>query len=430
MADTSTVTTHGTATTVGAIFKEVYGEKIAEQTNRTAWIYNFFDKSTRRFGGKYWTVPAHFEGGQSIGSFDENESMNGTQSEVVKEMQIKPKLHYALIMITGLAMAASKSNLHAFVSAKDLEVKNKTKWLISMLNANFYQQGKGVLGTVLSYSNPTITVNRADSRTKPTNMNWFRVGMRIDVFTSISDFSARLNYSTNVTAKGKGWKITTVNKAAGTIGLAIENGDALTASVAVGNVICYEDAMIAPADSYGKHVTGLDMLVDDGTNGPVTVQNISRTTYPDFKSTVLANAGTGRALSLDLMQQGIDAAEVASGAVADFMIMGFGQRRNYLNLLWYDVRYGPQKLAGGFDVLKYNNLDVVVDKDCTDGRIYMGSQNSLKKYVVQPLGVLDQTGEFERVTKKDTYEMMLGAYMNLGIEQPNSWTQIADLIEP
>jgi len=113
------------------------------------------------------------------------------------------------------------------------------------------------------------------------------------------------------------------------------------------------------------------------------------------------------------------------------MIGGFGQRRNYLNQLWYDVRYGPQKLEGGFEVLKYNSLDWVVDKDCQLNRVYFGVKEYLQKYVVAPIGILDYAGpQMERLPKTDLYELLVGGYFNTGIERPNAWAKLLDLIEP
>ena len=428
--------TNATRTQLLAVFKEVYGEKIAEQPNRTAWIYNFFDKSPKKFGGKYWTEPLLDEGGQAIMSANEDEAMGDAQAESTKEIQIKPRQHYGLIRISGLAIAASKSNLYAFVQAKDFEIKNKTKSLIAQLNAQFYGPGTGALATVLSFATPTVTLDLTNSNTRPCNMNWFRKGLRVDVWTA--GFAARRNYG-DTTTKSVGFKISSYDKVAGTITLTIGNGNVAVAAsaIAVTDIIAFEDAQLtgtwAPTDTAGKQILGLDSLIDDVTNGPQTIQNIDRNVYTIFRANCMRGGvpGTARPLSLDLIQEAIDRSENESGEVADFIVGGFGQRRNYLNLLWYDVRYGPQKLIGGFETLKYNQLDWVVDKDCTRGRLYVGTQEHLKKYVVAPLGILDQAGaQMERQPKTDLYELMIGTYMNLGHDRPNSWTKVVDLIEP
>ena len=412
-----------------SVFKEVYGQKIAEQPNRTAWIYNFFDNSTRRFGGKYWTAPMLDEGGQAVGSYNEDEEVADAVAEDTQEIQIRPRQHYALVQISGLAIAASKQSLHAFVQAKDFEIKNKTKWLISQLNVQYYGIGQGQLATVSASADgspSTITVDL----TEPFNMRWFRKGMKLDVF------NAAITTKRNTAAKKSGYKITAVNKTTGVISL-LDTGtdDPNSDGVVATDIICFEDsnqaAPDAPSDVAGKQILGLASLVDNNTEGLTTVQNIDRSVRPIFNSSVLSNGGTDRPLSLDLMQQLVDEIEAESGETPDFMVAGFGQRRNYLNLLWYDVRYGPQKLIGGFRTLQYNNLDWVVDKDCQLGRIYVGVRSELQKYVVAPIGILDQAGpQMERIPKKDVHELLIGGYMNLGMERPNTWGKMDDLDEP
>lgn len=418
---------NATRTQLLALFKEVYGERVAEQPNRTTFILNEFDASTRRFGGKYWTAPMLDEGGQAVGSFNEDEQVEDAQGETSKEIQIRPRQHYALVRISGLAIAASKQNLYAFVQAKDFEIKNKTKWLLSHLNVQFYGRGDGRLGAAASASDAPDSIVMAVG----TNMNWFRKGLKVDVWNAA--VTARRN-SGDTTSKNQGWQITSVVKSTRTLNFG--NVNPATAGVIAGDFVYFQDAKLtgsaAAAESTGKQITGLASLVDDTSEGvSSTIQNIDRTTFTIFRSSVLSNGGTSRALSLDLVQQLSDAIAQESGEEPDWMVGGYGQRRNYLNLLWYDVRYGPKDLRGGFEVLKYNNLDWVVDKDCQLGRIYAGMKDSLKKYVVAPIGILDQAGpQMERVPKTDVHELLIGGYFNAGIERPNTWGKMVDLTEP
>lgn len=419
-------------------FKEVYGEKVAEQQNRRAFIYNEFEKSNRRTaGGKYWTIPMQDEGGQAVGSYNEDEETSDSQAETYKEIQILPRQHYATVQLTGLAMASAKGNLRAFIDAKDSEIKNKTKNLISRLNANYYQRGDGRIATITAADATTFTCAVG------TNMNWFRKGMKVDIYAAAGFPTTKRGTGRSHGTKKQGWQITAVNKATRVVSYVTAGpaGD-LTGGSAAANtdIVVYEDtndssstgAVSGATDTAGKNILGLRSLVDDGTEGATTCQNINRTTFPIFKGNMLANSGVARALSLDLMQLSLDTCDVESGDVPDWMVAGYGQRRSYLNLLWYDVRYGPRQLRGGFEVLKYNNLDFVVDKDCEPGRIYFGLKESLKRYVIQEIGILDEAtaSGFERVSKKDVYELLIGGYWNIGMDRPNTWLKLIDLIEP
>ncbi len=414
-----------------AIFKEVYGDRIAIQANVFPFIYNEFEKSKTPFGGKYFTEPLQDEGGQSVGAYNEDEELPDAQAETTKEIQIKPRQIYAVIRLSGLAMAAARKNLYAFVQAKDFEVKSKTNWLISQANAQCYQAGRGILGSVTTPitngANGTFTIDVTAGQTQPTQPNWFRKGLKVDVWNAA--LTARRN-SGDTTTKKVGWQITSYNRATNLV-----TTNATTAGVIAGDIVTYEDAILtgaaAPSDASGKQFTGLAALIDDVTEGLQTVQNIDRNVFTIFRGSRLHNSGTRRPLSLDLIQSAVDTAEQLAGEPPDFLVSGFGQRRNYLNLLWYDVRYGPQELKGGFTVLKYNNMDWYVDKDCQLARLYTFNRQQINKYEVQPIGILDQAGpQLERVPKFDIYEILVGGYANLGIIRPNGCVKLIDLIEP
>jgi hypothetical protein len=229
-----------------------------------------------------------------------------------------------------------------------------------------------------------------------------------------------------------GWQIASYNKATNLITIVSTQ---TTAAVVAGDVIAYEDSLLtgsfAASDSVGKQLTGLATLIDDVTEGPQTVQNIDRNVYTIFRGNKLANAGVRRPLSLDLMQQSSDTVEFACGEPPNFVVSGPGQRRNFLNLLWFEVRYAPQELKGGYQTLKYNDMDYRVDKDCQVARMYMMKKDNFNKYEVQPIGILDQAGtQMERVPQYDVYEVLVGGYLNFGSSRPNSGVKLVDLIEP
>lgn len=430
--------TNATRSALLQAFKEVYGEEVAEQANRASWIYKEFEKANkRRFGGKYWTAPMQDEGGQAIGSYNEDEEVADAQAEVYKEMQVLPRQHYGTVRLSGLAIKASANKLYAFIQAKDSEIKNKTKSLISRLNANIYQRGDGRICTITAADATTVTCAAG------TNMNWFRKGMRFDVFAAAGFPTTKRGTSRAHGTKKQGFQITAVNKTTRVITYSAGGvaGD-LTGGSAAANtdILVYEDtqdssstaATSGATDTAGKNLLGLRSLVDDTSEGPTTIQNISRATFPIFKSAVLSNSGTARPLSLDLLQNAIDQTAIEADEEPDFIIGGFGQRRNYFNLLVSDVRYAPQEFKGGFKTLMYNNLAWQVDKDCEPGRLYIGVKEAIKRFEIAPLGILDEgsAGGMLRLPKTDVYELLIGGYFNMGIDRPNAWAKLVDLIEP
>jgi hypothetical protein len=414
MADTV-----ATSANILAIFKEVYGEKIAEQPNRMAFMYKEFEKSKKQFGGKYWTVPILDEGGQAIGSLAEDDLLPDAQAETVESMQVTAKKHFAVVMVSGFAIAAARQNLYAFIQAKDLEIKNKTKWLISDLNRQCYVNSQGDLGVVLSDAANTLTFDT------DVNMQHFRKNMEVDIFDTT--LATKRNGTAGNAQEGR--KLTAINKATRTV---TYDGSDLSGTIVAGDRVFRQDVRLNIATTAeGKEMGGILFIVDDGTDSINTYQAIDRSTTTVWQGNRVGNSGVNRSLSLDLIQSTIDTAEIESGMKIDRIISGYGQRRNYLNLLWYDVRYGPQELKGGFTVLKYNDVDWWVDKDHPTEQISMLYRDCIQRYEVKSLGILDEAGVgAERVSKQDVYEILIGGYFNLGCTNPNANARLVDLAEP
>jgi hypothetical protein len=94
-------------------------------------------------------------------------------------------------------------------------------------------------------------------------------------------------------------------------------------------------------NSYNKEPEGMLAGIDDGTYVGDLPQR-ERTTYPIMKSYVLTGVGP---LSLDAMQQPIDAVSIKVGKGVDLLGMEHAVRRAYVNLLEPDRRYTGADLS-------------------------------------------------------------------------------------
>ena len=418
--------TPATAAQILQIFKEVYGPRIEAQANKSAFMYKEFDKSKQEMAaGKYWTFPVLDEGGWgAVGSRKDGQALPLAQAESPLQATIYPKYHYATIQVSGPAIAQSKNKALAFIQAKDLEVQEKTSTLIAMLNRQCYNNSGNGLGVELSDGTKSITF------ATDTNMNWFRKGMRIEIWDTT--LASRRNGTIGTAAQGL--TIDSVNKATRTITYSDTD---IASSLSATDIVCMEDARLGctAATNEGAGLTGLLFIIDDVTDSTAIFQGLSGTTYPIWTGQRLFNSATLRPLSLDLIQTAIDQAEIESGIPVDFLISGLGQRRNYLNLLWFDARYEPQNFKGGFRVLQYagghNSIDWYSDKDCPRQQVIGLNRGTIKRYEVQPLGILDEMGAgTTRVHGYDLYEVLVGGYFNLGATRRNCNFRLGDLTEP
>src|SRR5438105_2680011 len=93
-------------------------------------------------------------------------------------MQVKEKLHYGVLQVSGAAMNFSKGDRNAFADALKLTMDSMMEEFELVTNILLHGYGAGVLGTVKSISAGVITLNDDIFPTR----NFYR-GMKIDSYT-------------------------------------------------------------------------------------------------------------------------------------------------------------------------------------------------------------------------------------------------------
>jgi len=409
-----------TFASLSAIMKRVYGPRVEEQLNQAPFLYNLFDEDpVADFMGEGWFFPAHVSYGAAVGAYAESDEVADSAVETYALSRIDSKQNYGTIRFSGKSVAASRTNMQAFLRSKASEIEAKTKSLMSDMNRQCYGDSFGTMGIVLSDAANTITFG------PEVNMLWFPINKKIDIFAS--DRTTKRNTA----GIKQGRAVTAVNRSTRTI---TYGGADLSAGIVATDIVFAEDQRFGLATAAeGKEINGLRFLLDDGTDSLATCQNIDRSVAANaaWKSVRLFNAGVARPLALDLIQSLVDEINIASGEKPDILLGGLGQQRNYLNLLWYEVRYQPQQLKGGFQTLQYNDMDFMIDKDMLPATLVALKKSRIRKYELQKLGLLDFAGvTAERIPKQDNYEMLIAMYGNLGITRPGAGGRLGDLIEP
>jgi len=111
----------------------------------------------------------------------------------------------------------------------------------------------------------------------------------------------------------------------------------------------------------GKNLLGLAAAVDDGTN-VVNYGGLSRTTYPQWRAVYSANAGTGRELTLGLMQAQFSRAS-KDNERPNLILTTHGVFNKYMSLLQPGQRFMDSETASaGFQNLLFQGRPLVVDE--------------------------------------------------------------------
>jgi hypothetical protein len=417
--------------------KERYSKYVVQQENVEPLLLEKVERDeTMSYdtGGKYWVFPVQFPGGESVGAYLEAGNLPGgpTGSLALRGEQgrINPKLNAFTERITGLSRESIKRGPKGFFDSLDQSIKSKTQYVRNDMARQMWGNGRGVLGTVLSVaggaSPSTVTF------TTDTNMQNFRVSMRLDFYdATLADRRVGSDGLTDdLTTQDIGYQITLVDIASRTITVTGDVADATDAVVATDVAVRENTGIGVGAAGEGTEITGLQQLVDDGTLTLVTMQNISRTTFPEWESFIDSNGGTLRPITEDLLQSTLDETETRSGKEVTFIGMNKGQRRQLLAIGLTNVRHQSAKLNLGYTELDWNGKRLFVDRQAPLQEIYMGNFAQLARFIVKEWGSLDVTPGGERIPRRDAFELAYGTYMNLGIKASHAWSRIRDLIEP
>jgi hypothetical protein len=186
--------------------------------------------------------------------------------------------------------------------------------------------------------------------------------------------------------------------------------------------------IIVASGSFNLAIAGMKLMIDDTTNGAVTFQGLSRTTFPSYKA-FRVNAGS----------TGMDPAFLRRALSAGIHInVGELDRDNleiwahpaqvsaYHALGWNLKRFeGTSKSVDlGFVTSEYEGIAMVQDVDCDKDRVEFIDFSTMGKYVAKDYGWDDRSGAvLSRVVGTNSYKDQFEAYytgrFNYGCTAPN-----------
>jgi len=406
---------------LSAILKTVFGPGVEQQQNLAAMLYKRFSQSQVRFGGNSYEFPARMVNTQSIGARGYRLSLPQPIVNTDVTSRVRHKFQYGTFDIAGPDIEKGKGNVNAFVNTLTDKMRSLTEMMLKDMNMQTYLDGTGVRATVTNAgSGGTFTVDQIKYLRNSMHVNavvnttgsTFRVGGDSD--------PGELGGSAYSGARFTVMALTPVSGANPT--MTTGSGEPLAATQPTS--LAAND-MIVRHKTIGAEFTGLGAIVDDGVANPgaAILQDIDRTISTLWKAKVLANGGTQRDLTLNLMQTAIDIPEVLSGRRVDTIVGSYNARDRYLQLLVPQKRFMDLKLDGGFQMLEYNGRDFVVDVDCQDGDIYFVNKASIQKYGLFDLQFVEQTGgilKHDSLQSGDVFYGYMRAICNLGTTQANA----------
>jgi hypothetical protein len=411
---------------LSTILKTVYGPGVEQQQNLAAMLYKRFATSQVRFGGNAYEFPARMVNTQSVGARGYRVGLPQPVMNVDVTARVRHKFIYGTFDIAGPDIEKGKGNVNAFVNTLTDKMRSLTEMMLKDLNMQTYLDGTGVR-TAFS-SAITAGVGTVIST------KYLRAGMQVNVIAGTDGTTIRGTNGDSDPGDVAGtpyatkrFTIMAIDATTGnvTLGAGTPLAAVTPTGAVTGDTIVRHKAM-------GAEFLGLGAIVDDGVNNPAALvfQDINRTQNPLWKAKVLANAGTPRALTLPLMQQGQDVPEIQSGRRINLMVGGYGGRDQYLRLLVPNKRFVDLKLDGGFQVLEYNGREFLVDVDCPESTIFNLVRESIQRFGLFDLQFVEQTGgilKHDSLAAGDVFYGFMRIIANMGALQSNANSKIGDI---
>jgi hypothetical protein len=393
-------------TSIAGVLKRVYGDYVEKQQNLDHRAIDEIAKTARKMnpGGAGYYGAINDYGNESVGAITESEQFRTIDNEHYQQFTVVPKVLVAPIEFSGLVSKAAEGNEESFVSAVVDALDMSKERLLKDENRQFYGLGTGLLAI------PTATLSNATSLTVA-SAQYLRANMVIDIFAGATKTVDSL-------------RIADVDKVNNVVYFATSLGVALAGTE---NIVKENIRDGAPTD--GKEMMGLAGIVDDGTD-LTTFEGLSAAANRIWRGRRIDAGGAN--LTSDLIQRLIDDVMVLGGDKIDTLICHPKQRRKYLDIVVPQKRYADQVMDSGFSKVEFNGMELWLDIDCQDDRMYAVTKKHLEKFELAPMemGSQDGSDKFLRASNFDKFQAYWRHYCNFGTAKRNAHGVLLNLGKP
>jgi hypothetical protein len=420
-----------TKTTLDAVLKDYYIGPLQEQLNNEVMVLNMFEKAKITWAGRQGVVPVHVgRNNTGVGFRAESGTLPTAANQVTKQLNFTAAYLYGRFQVTGPAIAsAAKGGAASFIGALELEmdklkddVRNQADRSMTSGGrvVGFLNQRKAEAGAANWEFRGDFAKLVAARTAKGGNIDIAVVDCSNDTLTGEAVTYEFITTTASVDTTHGGFSPTAgtirLTGALDTTGVAVGFGAALVISDTDAN-LNYLDT--EPTGIYGNlgyvELFGVDRGSVAGDAMPL--QSVIMVEDVD-------NNGDAEALSLDRMQQVIDAISVTSGMDIDVIMMNPLMRSRYTGLIAGNIFKPVEKATtgdGGFLGLSYGGVPIKSARHVDNGLILFLNTKCWKLAVLEDGKFADLDGSvLSRVTGNDSWEGFYKWYYNHYCYRPNA----------
>lgn len=434
-----------TGAQVSDILKIYYEGPIRDLLNSRKILMRYAMRRKRDYHGKQVYVPVHIgrNSGVAVGSSEGgNFPVPGNQQ--YKHAEYVVRQIYGSFEISGLGKATTKDNIGAFAQGLQTEMDGIATDV--QVNVNRMMCGDGS-GTLTQANDTATTASITVQSTK-----YLRAGMGVQIFSTAGTDKTSGGVTVNSVDSSTTATLSTTTSARTATDMVVMTGS-------------------RTAGSFGSHFEpwGLHALINNvnpASQSPAngltdTVGNLTRASATYWQGNIVGNSGTNRPLTLDLMQQAWDVADIEGGDDEDgvdgrannkiplgLILTNHACKRRYAGLLVADKRYpagGEIILDGGYNALDFNGCPLVADKDLakpmtpqTLNSLFFLNLKTLELFMLENFGFVDDSGQvlLQKVgaagasgVYADALQGYYRSYFEFGVVEPNANAWLQDIDE-
>ena len=314
--------------------KYTYGvDQVLYLINQEVVTWNLFQKVKKPLGGRgQFIMPIMVKNPGAWTGLAEGGTLPSNLNPDTAEASFSLVEYAGLYNMSWKLLQDARNSKFAFQTALKMMESGFRRRILKLINADLISDGLGKLAVMPAADNQTtITVGELPS---------VDLGMVVDLMDA-SDNNAKLADSATVTAVDVPNRTITISGSA-------------PSGTAAGDYFVIQDTV---ASGYSYHTNGLLGIIDDG-NPAASKGNfggINRSTAGNeyWQSVVLANGGTNRALTEDLIMQLEDSVREKGGGSLNAYVSNLAIVRRYHELLREDTYFAmssPKALDGGAGV--------------------------------------------------------------------------------
>ena len=419
-----------TASTLNAVVKNWYADKIYDQLNREVFMLAHFEKAVVDWNGKMCHVPVKVGRNTGVGWRAESGGLPAATNQVYADLQIPAKYVYGRFQVTGQSIAAAnRGGENSFISALGDEMDGLIDDVRNELDQNCFsggrcvgflnqhQVGAGAAPDVWDFTGDTAKV-QALLTAKGANLNATYV--RMDTYAIIGAAEVALDIAA-VTATGT----ISLQAALDTSGVA--------AGYAIAVIISDNAATLTDLGPNTTQFNSNQMTGIFGNLTEPTIWSVDRTdataTNAALKSTILTMADSltheRTGLTPTRMQVCFDEVETLGGGKIDMLVLAPALRSEYAALMnqtasLNTVTDKAKKGDVGFDGFAFNGLPLNAARHCPKGLVLYMESKTWRIYELSKAEFEDRDGSIlSRVSGQDAHEGFYKWYCQLVCHHPN-----------